>query len=593
MNISSNITLNMSTREALESQTVDNNNPFTLSNIDYSSKLGTGTYGSVYSTKDGRYAYKKFRHVENIFDEHIYDASLLVELSVMKALADSPRIVDFHEVIFGKQSSGYFMTKYCDTLKCCIIKCFIRKCCGFDYETSKSMFYQLLLGLYDLHSKFICHADIKPDNILLEDRNIIIADCGISQFIKIRSGCVDIQTLWYRAPEILLGAKKYDFNVDIWSAGLVFMEMVTGKVFLPGDTVIDQLYKIFALLGTPSDETWPGVTVLEYYKDTFPHHRGKTNVFEQVSDPDMIDLLKNVICMDPGKRFSASQALNHKVFDDLREGRIFREINKRVEDYESLVDNIKYIETLPRFEIEPDFMSFQPELELSHRQILINWLEDVVISHRLGDETFHLIVEYLDYFISKKSIPKVRYQLVGIASVHLASAVNNDYQVSVGELEYLCAGAYSVTDITDMINLVAKTIDYQLYCVISKYYFTEFEHYLSFSEQDKLSVKYVISNSAKYPGYRKYNSKTLVIAACFIILADFGDIEEFKKVKKIISKEDLHNVVSFLITCHKSITKLSGFAKKYSSSRLGEISKNMLRSDINEYLDLIEYIYSS
>ncbi len=80
-------------------------------------------------------------------------------------------------------------------------------------------------------------------------------------------------TLWYRAPEILLGCKTYATPVDMWSIGCIFVEMATRRPLFPGDSEIDELYKIFRILGTPTEQTWPGVTQLQNYKATFPNWR--------------------------------------------------------------------------------------------------------------------------------------------------------------------------------------------------------------------------------------------------------------------------------------------------------------------------------
>jgi len=80
----------------------------------------------------------------------------------------------------------------------------------------------------------------------------------------------EVVTLWYRAPEILLGAKEYSLGVDSWSIGCIFYELVHNKIFLAGDSEIDQIFKIFRLLGTPNQECWPGVTDYDFWKDSFP-----------------------------------------------------------------------------------------------------------------------------------------------------------------------------------------------------------------------------------------------------------------------------------------------------------------------------------
>lgn len=81
----------------------------------------------------------------------------------------------------------------------------------------------------------------------------------------------EVVTLWYRAPEILLGSMDYCTPIDIWAIGCIFAEMVTKRPLFAGDSELDQLYRIFRILGTPNEETWPGVTKLRDYKLTFPN----------------------------------------------------------------------------------------------------------------------------------------------------------------------------------------------------------------------------------------------------------------------------------------------------------------------------------
>ena len=83
----------------------------------------------------------------------------------------------------------------------------------------------------------------------------------------------EIVTLWYRAPEILLGEPEYTAAVDMWSVGAIFAEMVTSAPLFAGNSEIDQLYKIFKVLGTPDENIWPGVTSLKDYKLSFPKWR--------------------------------------------------------------------------------------------------------------------------------------------------------------------------------------------------------------------------------------------------------------------------------------------------------------------------------
>lgn len=126
-------------------------------------------------------------------------------------------------------------------------------------------------------------------------------------------------TLWYRAPEILLGGRAYSTGVDMWSVGCIFAEMCTRKPLFPGDSEIDEIFKIFRILGTPTEVDWPGVTGLPDYKATFP--KWIRNYEEPLVPANCLseeghDLLDQLLVYDPAGRVSAKQACQHPYFDD-------------------------------------------------------------------------------------------------------------------------------------------------------------------------------------------------------------------------------------------------------------------------------------
>jgi len=129
---------------------------------------------------------------------------------------------------------------------------------------------------------------------------------------------MQVVTLWYRAPEILLGQRTYTPSVDMWSVGTIFAEMVNRKPLWPGDCEIDELYRIFRSLGTPDESTWPGVSRLPDYKDHFPKWPRKpaSKAFPKFSGHGL-DLLLKMMEYDPAKRISCKDALSHPYFDSL------------------------------------------------------------------------------------------------------------------------------------------------------------------------------------------------------------------------------------------------------------------------------------
>ncbi|VEL20264.1 unnamed protein product [Protopolystoma xenopodis] len=128
--------------------------------------------------------------------------------------------------------------------------------------------------------------------------------------------------MWYRSPEILLGAQRYSCGVDIWSMGCIFSEVATKEALFRGDSEIDQLFRIFRCLGTPTEETWKGVSQLpEYKKKSFPAwKRAKLSEQENIAnafDKDGIDLLQSMLVYEPARRINARDALLHPYFSDL------------------------------------------------------------------------------------------------------------------------------------------------------------------------------------------------------------------------------------------------------------------------------------
>lgn len=122
-------------------------------------------------------------------------------------------------------------------------------------------------------------------------------------------------TLWYRAPEVLLGSRHYSTAIDMWSVGCIFAEMAMRQPLFPGDSEIDEIFRIFRLLGTPDEDIWPGVRSLPDYKSTFPQwHPHDLKGTVTTLDDDGIDLLNQMLVYDPAHRISAKRALVHPYF---------------------------------------------------------------------------------------------------------------------------------------------------------------------------------------------------------------------------------------------------------------------------------------
>jgi len=284
-------------------------------------KVGEGTYGVVYKAEDrstgGFVALKKIRLETE--DEGV-PSTAIREISLLKELAH-PYVVGLLDVVHisGKQSNKlYLVFEFLDK----DLKKYMESVTGMlAPQLVKSYLFQLLNGICFCHSHRVLHRDLKPQNLLIDrNGNLKIADFGLARAfgIPVRTYTHEVVTLWYRAPEILLGSKLYSTPVDIWSIGGIFAEMVTKEAMFPGDSEIDQLFKIFRILSTPVDATWPGVSTLPDYKASFPKFRGVAlNTCVAGLSPEGVDLLGAMLVYEPARRISAKRALVHPYFNDM------------------------------------------------------------------------------------------------------------------------------------------------------------------------------------------------------------------------------------------------------------------------------------
>lgn len=194
---------------------------------------------------------------------------------------------------------------------------------NFVLSQVKKFTSQLINGVRYCHSRRVLHRDLKPQNILIDrNGNLKIGDFGLARAfgVPLRTYTHEVVTLWYRAPEILLGGRQYSTGVDMWSVGCIFAEMATRKPLFPGDSEIDEIFKIFRILGTPTEAEWPGVTSFPDFKASFPKWERKPE--DEIVNADGakvlgeegLNLLEALLVYDPAGRISAKQAVLHPYF---------------------------------------------------------------------------------------------------------------------------------------------------------------------------------------------------------------------------------------------------------------------------------------
>ncbi|KAL4247686.1 protein kinase superfamily protein [Abortiporus biennis] len=283
-------------------------------------KVGEGTYGVVYKAKDVTtgevVALKKIRLEAE--DEGV-PSTAIREISLLKELKDD-NVVRLLDIVHADQKL-YLVFEFLDVDLKRYMDNANKSGSPISLPLVKKFTYQLASGLLYCHSHRILHRDLKPQNLLIDQYdNLKLADFGLARAfgIPMRTYTHEVVTLWYRAPEVLLGSRHYSTAIDMWSVGCIFAEMVMrGHPLFPGDSEIDQIFKIFRVLGTPSEDNWPGIRQLPDYKPTFPQWSAQ-DLRKHVSllDDAGLDLLKLMLTYDTAKRISAKRALNHPYFAD-------------------------------------------------------------------------------------------------------------------------------------------------------------------------------------------------------------------------------------------------------------------------------------
>jgi len=294
-----------------------------MENFDKIEKIGEGAYGVVFKAKDkltDQYVALKKIRLEN--ETEGVPSTAIREISILKEL-EHPGVVQLLDVIHQEQKI-FMVFEYLDKdLKklmddyATANKSDGNSATGLPESLVRSYVRQLLDGVSYCHRNRVLHRDLKPQNLLINAAGMIkLADFGLARAfgVPVRTYTHEVVTLWYRAPEILLGSKFYSTAVDNWSIGCIFAEMLTRRPLFPGDSEIDQLFRIFRSLGTPTEQSWPGVTSLPDFKPQFPKWNTKEidSILPLKLSAGGHDLLSSLLTYNPGERISAKQALQHQ-----------------------------------------------------------------------------------------------------------------------------------------------------------------------------------------------------------------------------------------------------------------------------------------
>lgn len=282
------------------------------------SVVGSGTYGKVFKGMQiysGRLVALKRIRMEGERDG--FPVTAVREIKLLQSLKHE-NIVALQEVMVEKNDC-FMVFEY---LSHDLTGLLNHPSFKLEPAQKKHLAKQLFEGLDYLHTRGVLHRDIKAANILVSSDGILkLADFGLARFYAKHHQndyTNRVITIWYRSPELLLGETQYGASVDVWSAACVMVEIFTRHAIFAGDgTEINQLDKIYAILGTPNKVEWPDLVKMEWFELLRPGYR-KPNIFaEKYKDrvpPAAFELLTSMLQYDPAKRPSASQVLDHPYF---------------------------------------------------------------------------------------------------------------------------------------------------------------------------------------------------------------------------------------------------------------------------------------
>ncbi|RDX70014.1 putative serine/threonine-protein kinase, partial [Mucuna pruriens] len=278
-------------------------------------KLGRGTYSNVYKARDKEsgkvVALKKVR-----FDTSDSESIKFMAREIMiLQMLDHPNVIKLEGLATSRMQYSLYLVF--DYMQSDLTRIISRSGEKLTQPQIKCYMQQLLWGLQHCHERGVMHRDIKPSNLLVDKRGVLkIADFGLANSFAIKPEgpfTNRVVTLWYRAPELLLGSTDYGYEIDLWSAGCLLAEMFLGRPFMPGRTEVEQLHMIFKLCGSPSADYWIKMKLMTSFR---PPQHYKANYAENFKDfpSSACALLTTLLDLHSHSRGTAASALANEFF---------------------------------------------------------------------------------------------------------------------------------------------------------------------------------------------------------------------------------------------------------------------------------------
>ncbi|KAI3761810.1 hypothetical protein L1987_52232 [Smallanthus sonchifolius] len=278
-------------------------------------KIGHGTYSNVYKARDrdtGKIvALKKVRFDTSEAESVKFMAREIIFLQKL----DHPNIIKLEGLATSRMQYSLYLVF--DYMQSDLTRIISRPEGRLTEPQVKCYMQQLLSGLEHCHERGILHRDIKGSNLLIDrDGMLKIADFGLANYYNPKKKGPQtsrVVTLWYRAPELLLGTTDYGVGIDLWSTGCLLAEMFVGRPIMPGRTEVEQLHRIFKLCGSPNEDYWKTIkppTTFRPPPNYVPSFHEAFSNFPSSS----FGLLTTLLALDPSSRGTATSALQNSFF---------------------------------------------------------------------------------------------------------------------------------------------------------------------------------------------------------------------------------------------------------------------------------------
>ncbi|KAL0580318.1 hypothetical protein V5O48_001735 [Marasmius crinis-equi] len=284
-------------------------------------QIEEGSYGVVFRARDKQtgdiVALKKFKLDE---EKNGFPITALREINALMSCRHE-NVVGVREVVVGDTLTQVFVVM--DFIEHDLKSLLTLMPSPFLQSEVKTLMLQLLSAVKHCHSNWILHRDLKTSNLLMNNRGTIkVADFGLARRygdpVGVGGMTQLVVTLWYRAPEILLGAEKYSTAVDMWSVGCIFAELLLKEPLFQAKGELELISMIFKLLGPPTKDSWPEYSSLPLAKTiTLPSpqpHQFRQK-FQYLTTAGL-DLMMSLLTYDPERRISAEEALQHPYFTE-------------------------------------------------------------------------------------------------------------------------------------------------------------------------------------------------------------------------------------------------------------------------------------